>query len=275
VYDRGVGLRSCVIAVCLAGCGSSAHAPADSPPIGCGSDSDCAAPAPYCEPATATCVACRFSSECSGATEVCEADACRTATSCAELHAQLPGLPSGTYTIDPDGAGGDAPLEVACDMVAEAGGWTIVFAATGDLGAMTIAYTSGTPRLLADASDVLVAYRDQALVAAASHATFALPDAWRTDTPFDAADTDLVTDVAIDGAAPVSATLRYGYSNFSSLCTDDWVTASSYGRICITGTAAPYFSRFTLGAPNFCSDSLSAYSAVACSDARRFSIAVR
>ena len=30
----------------------------------------------------------------------------------------------GTYTIDPDGAGGNAPVEVYCDMTTDGGGYT-------------------------------------------------------------------------------------------------------------------------------------------------------
>src|SRR5262245_14667704 len=50
--------------------------------------------------------------------------------SCRELHAQQPALPSGKYTIDPDGAGGTSGYEVLCDMQLAGGGWTLVFLPT-------------------------------------------------------------------------------------------------------------------------------------------------
>ena len=48
--------------------------------------------------------------------------------SCRELRddACLPGLPSGRYTVDVDGAGVRAPVEVYCDMWTDGGGWTLV-----------------------------------------------------------------------------------------------------------------------------------------------------
>jgi hypothetical protein len=47
-------------------------------------------------------------------------------TSCADIATQMPGAPSGEYTIDPDGAGGAAPFAVRCEMAVAGGGWTQV-----------------------------------------------------------------------------------------------------------------------------------------------------
>ncbi len=52
--------------------------------------------------------------------------------SCFELHQDFPELPSGGYTIDPDGEGGVDPIEVGCDMTTDGGGWTLVMALRGD-----------------------------------------------------------------------------------------------------------------------------------------------
>jgi hypothetical protein len=160
-------------------------------------------------------------------------------------------------------------------MTTEGGGWTIVFYPDGNPhGSTTIPYTASTPQLLAAATNAMMAYRDHALAIAPLRATFAMPDAWRTSTPFNVMETDVSTSASIDGAAPVAATLRFGSDSFNAYCGDPWVSAA-YGRVCIIGTQAPYYSGFARAGGELCSDSSQAYSAAACTTDRRFSIAVR
>jgi LruC domain-containing protein len=47
--------------------------------------------------------------------------------SCRHIRDAQPGAASGVYSIDPDGAGGEAGFSVYCDMVNHGGGWTLVF----------------------------------------------------------------------------------------------------------------------------------------------------
>lgn len=196
--------------------------------------------------------------------------------SCRAIHAGNPALPSGPYMIDPDGAGGDAPISVTCDMDADGGGWTIVsYAAANNSTAGPIAYSAGNARLMADAQRALIAFRSRSLTAYADYASFDLPAPWRTDTPFNAPADDLTTGVSLNGGAQTTAVLRYGSQNFSSLCADAWDPVSPYGRICVVGLKAPYYAGFTAASGDFCGDSLAAYNAVLCTDALRFSIAVR
>lgn len=49
---------------------------------------------------------------------------CTRATSCLDIRTRAPALTSGTYSIDPDGTGPNAPFDVYCDMVTDGGGWT-------------------------------------------------------------------------------------------------------------------------------------------------------
>ena len=205
--------------------------------------------------------------------------ACALLASCAALHACDATLPSGNYMIAPDGtADGGASVLVHCDMDIGGGGWTVIYLADAvDLSSTTIAYTVPAQSLRDNAQEALIAFRNLNLnMVASDWASFGLPATWRAKnplavTPFE----DLTVSASINGALPALAQLRYGTANFGSLCSDDWVTTSSYGRVCLQGTAAAFFSGFAIAGTDLCALSDQTYSVRACSDAIRFSIAVR
>lgn len=82
-------------------------------------DVDCGGPS--C-PACAIGRACAVTADCDKA--LCAANRCAAAPSCKALLLANPKLPSGTYSIDPAGAG---PIPAICDMTTDGGGWTMVF----------------------------------------------------------------------------------------------------------------------------------------------------
>ncbi len=201
-------------------------------------------------------------------------------STCKALHMAMPSAQSGPYMIDPDGTDGpDAPFMVHCDMTTEGGGWTVIFSPqTSNFTSQQVTYTSSSERLLNDSVQVLLAYRDatNAMTPSNERAMFDLPQEWRLAAPFTYANMDLPVTVYVDGNSSVNGTLLFGYKSFTnSSCSDNWELSSAFGRLCIPGTLAPFYSGFSGSTGDKCTDSAQNYDARPCGPAVRFTIAVR
>ncbi len=206
----------------------------------------------------------------------CNAGVCQIPTSCAQLHMLNTMAPSGRYSIDPDGGGGMAAITVYCDMDTANGGWTVIFDNSGMTGfdSDNVAYTVNNGRIRMDANEALIAYRDASNATLDSPARFPLPNDWQMASPFSYQNSTVSVAVTIGGNSS-NVNLRYGYAGFNGGCGSNWTGGGHVGRVCVEGTAAPFFNAFADNTGDFCSNSDQGPTTTACSASRHFTIAVR
>jgi len=208
----------------------------------------------------------------------CANSATSPAPSCAALHLVCPSLPTGSYWLAP--AGATAAYQATCDMTMAGGGWTRVFVENNQsiLQSSSIDYQVTDPNLRLAAQSVLMGYLNSAGAAVGHQAIWPITANWVNQSPFKypgLSNDDSVL-VTVDANAAVSQSLRYGYQSFASLCTDSWDETADVGRICVIGTLAPFFSGWSGGGANDCTNSEAARNASTCSAANEsFFIALR
>ncbi|MEC9071854.1 MAG: fibrinogen-like YCDxxxxGGGW domain-containing protein, partial [Myxococcota bacterium] len=201
-----------------------------------------------------------------------------TARDCLEVLQGSPTSPSGTYLIDPDGAEGQDPYPVWCDMEADGGGWTRIYVADkNNLQSKELDYTITDPLLRTTRASVMLGYTTPQGGPVHGRATLAMPESWVVQAPMRYPNQDDTVTVQVEGGAPQESTLRYGWGGFSASCAHGWNGAVT-GRICLQGTEGPYwggFAYFNTGV-DWCESSAKNYNSGAwCDTDTRFAIYVR
>ncbi len=188
---------------------------------------------------------------------------------------------SGTYWLQTDGS----PARIPCEMDADGGGWTLVWAHDGvtDYNSTTLPYDVSSSTLFGTAVEVLVGYIDASDVLDVYWASFAIPEAWRYATPMTEYRVDTAVDATISGTRYSGVDLHYGYSGWTyrgvGCSTVYWTEEVAYGVLCLENANAPFFSGFagdtSDSGTDYCALGVGDHGATNCSTSRRFAIFVR
>lgn len=194
---------------------------------------------------------------------------------------------SGTYEILNDA--GDDVVDTLCELRLHGGGWTVLFMDdnTVDHGPGTVAaYHADLSDLASEANQVLFTLATSATNptprAGVTWAHFDAPGHWNDGFPGAQASRDVTAPMWLRGdTAPTPRTLRYGSRDFEDgTCGGAWkgAAAGDYGRICVDGSSAVFYSGFARAGgphPQMCTSSDGVFNATECSEFAPLEIAVR
>ncbi len=185
----------------------------------------------------------------------------------------------GIYMLDIDGAGGNAPMPVYCDMTIDGGNWMLVWkAAYNTYGTSSFSYDVGTLANL-DFSDAAMAYLNPETMEKTNFTIMSgaqMVADFKAQHPLSYRNRDVTVTAKFGTYVQNGVLFRYGWDNFNSYIYDGWWGSSSYGRIGLNwNQSSPFYSGFTRGAGNYCVVGYQHYASQYCSNTRRFSLWVR
>ncbi len=184
----------------------------------------------------------------------------------------------GIYMLDIDGAGGNAPMPVYCDMTTDGGNWMLVWKATNlNYNTTSFSYDVGTLANL-DFTDVAMAYINPETMEKTNFTSMSgaqMVADFKIKHPFSYNARDVSVTAKIGTYTQNSVLFRYGYENYHSYVYDNWY-GNYYGRIGLNwNQASPYYTSFAQSSGDYCCIGYQGYSTQYCSNTRRFSLWVR
>ncbi len=166
-----------------------------------------------------------------------------------------------------------------CDFGTDGGGWTVIWEQENkaDLSSRALAYDVDDPNLRALAREVLIGFFDSTGNVTGHHARWTITSNWVNQIPFAYPSAEETTEVFVDGVRVGPQTIRYGWERYMAGCSGAWTaTGNASGRVCVTGTSAPFFGGFSGADAETCDSSGSTSASPTCATAGlRFFIAVR
>lgn len=184
--------------------------------------------------------------------------------SCQDIKNALPYSRSGNYDIVID----NKRVNVFCEMISGGGGWTRVWIADRE-NYQQSRYDYDLPySFIENSTYTMIAFstQDNRLM---NPWYFKTPREWKVQHPLSYSKevTNIEAIEADTGRSYNYKKLFYGIENFSSACHDAF-KGGGWGKLCISGTSAPFYASFNHPENDFCNKSNEGYNTVPCRDNR-------